>query len=141
MMMSIGGISIASNYARAVSLDGDPLAGCALPDQEAIERAKALYPNKKFCLVQDWVLLDLVGPEADIGRIRREGLEPVILYSHRVIFDSKRRVDFGGWIRSLFQLSFSHEGFFETKNTVYILVGRGFRKPANLQHIFPPRGY
>lgn len=139
-MMSIGGISIASNYAQAIALNGDPWPGCTLEDTEAVGRVRLLFPGKKYCLVQNWVLLDLTGPNVALERIRDEGLEPVILYAHRVIFDSKRRVDFGGWIRSMFQLSLSSEGYFETKNTVYIMVGQGFRKPVDLQHVFPLGG-
>ena len=136
-MMSLGGISVASNYAQAVSINGDPWSGCVLEDREAVERAQVLYPEKGYCLVQDWVLLDLAGPEESLKRIRDEGFEPTILYSRRVVFDSRRRVDIGGWIRSMFQQSLSAEGFFETKNSVYILLGKGFRKQVALEHIFP----
>lgn len=139
-MMSIGGISIASNYAQAVMLDGDPWPGCLQEDRVAVERVGSLYPGKKYCLVEAWVLLDLFGPEESLKRIREEGFEPTILYSHRVVFDSRRRVDFGGWIRSTFQLTLSSEGYFETRNTTYILIGNGFRKRVDLQHIFPLSG-
>ncbi|WP_442968417.1 DUF6957 family protein [Pseudomonas sp. S37] len=53
-----------------------------------------------------------------------------------MVEDSQYRFQSGDWVRSSMCGSF-HEGvFFETKNTVYVLVGDGHEQTASLKAIF-----
>lgn len=98
--------------------------GCSLSTEEAIRLAKSLHPSKRYCLVSDWVLIDV-----DIGEGRKlpGGFEPTVVYSPNILDDEARRFPRGGWVRSTFELNFQEGCLFETKNTVYVLMGNGAR--------------
>jgi len=58
------------------------------------------------------------------------------LFAHNVRFDSQRRFDVGDWMRSTFAVSFEEGFLFETRNTVYVLMGNGREKSVSLKTIF-----
>ncbi|MCY1559454.1 hypothetical protein D9M68_964970 [compost metagenome] len=58
-----------------------------------------------------------------------------MLYAHNVLFDSDRRFDVGDWVRTTPLVSFSEGCFFQTKNTLYVLVGDGERKRAEFNTV------
>jgi hypothetical protein len=45
-----------------------------------------------------------------------------------VILDSKGRFQYGEWVRSTFEFHFEDPGWFLTKNTLSVLLGKGGRK-------------
>ena len=57
--------------------------------------------------------------------IRATGLEPMFMYAHCVIHDGHGRFPPGGWVRSTLCKSFDGVCLFETRNTVYVLMGNG----------------
>ena len=59
----------------------------------------------------------------------------MILYSHSVLYDSARRFDVGDWVRTTPLVSFSEGCFFQTRNTLYVLVGDGLRKQTELSTV------
>jgi len=60
------------------------------------------------------------------------GLIPALVYALTVIQDSKGRFAPGDWVRSTLEVSFTHDCLFETKNTVYVLMGAGRRLRTDL---------
>lgn len=89
------------------------------------------FPNRQFCLVRNWIWIDLDMPD-DVreGMISMQ-LQPVMLYGD-VLIDSMDRFDEGDWQRSTPLVSFSQGCLFETRDTVYVLLGHGVRKRAEL---------
>ncbi|WP_325437441.1 DUF6957 family protein [Pseudomonas nitroreducens] len=101
-----------------------PTEGCSLPSEEAIYLAKSLHPSKRYCLVLDWVLIDVDMAE---GRKLPDGFMPTVVYSPNILEDEAGRFPRGGWVRSTFEVSFQEGCLFETKNTIYVLMGSGAR--------------
>ncbi len=104
--------------------------GSELDDQELAVEAARHCPGKGFCVVRQWMLIDVEVSEASRLELEAAGIKPTILYSHAVSWDSKGRFCPGDWVRSTYQISYERY-FFETTNTLYVLAGKGFRKSAS----------
>jgi len=107
------------------------LGGSRLEDDELIKLAGEEFEGQPFCVVRNWMILDLLLPEAQVSEIRGQGLQPSVLYVNQIIFDSKARFSNGDSFITSYQKDF-HGCFFESKDTLYILAGRGARKHASL---------
>lgn len=117
-----------ARLAQLVDGHGEPVNGCDLPPDDAQAMAHTRFPNLSTCLVRDWTILDLETTSDEMEALRDRGLEPVMVYALNVVFDSRGRFNAGDWVRSSFQLSFEDNGFFLTKNTLYVLLGKGARQ-------------
>lgn len=117
-----------ARLAQLVDGHGEPVNGCDLPPDDAQALAHTRFPNLSTCLVRDWTILDLETTSDEMEALRDRGLEPVMIYALNVVFDSRGRFNAGDWVRSSFQLSFEDNGFFLTKNTLYVLLGKGARQ-------------
>jgi hypothetical protein len=115
--------------------DGIPMLGHELSDEEAIAAVRKRFRYAPFCLVRQWIWIDLVMPDAVLEDLKRSGRQPVMLYAHEVVSDSQRRFQPGGWVRSTPLVSFYDGCFFQTLNTVYVLLGHGVRKSADLSTV------
>lgn len=102
-----------------------PLPGSELSNDDAIRLAEATFPDKPWCLVRDWVIYD-TPVEAFTTYVGR-GLLPTRVYADCVILDRQCRWESGEWVRSSPLKSFTHGCLFETENTVYVLLGDGYR--------------
>lgn len=102
---------------------------------EYVAQVNARFPGKPFCLVEQWTIFraDLT-PEEE-GIVSARGLAPLILFTQKVIEDSQGRFELGNWARSSIALSFDGV-MFETRNTVYVLLGDGVETTASLKTIF-----
>ncbi|MNZ95032.1 hypothetical protein D3C78_1141590 [compost metagenome] len=109
---------------------GAPMAGSAMSDDEALAKVAQHFPGRPFCLVRQWIWADLQLTEAERAVIARSGLQPVMMLAHAVVFDSRGRCPPGGWVRSSLLKSYSDGCFFETGNTIYVLLGMGCKKTA-----------
>ncbi|MCM2460297.1 hypothetical protein HGO40_07275 [Pseudomonas sp. CG7] len=107
------------------------LGGSRMDDDDLIKLAREEFEDRAFCVVRDWMILDLMLPEGQENEIKNQGLQSTVLYFHRVIFDSEARVSIGNGFVTGYQKDF-HGCFFESKDTLYILAGRGARKHASL---------
>ncbi|MBI6885768.1 DUF6957 family protein [Pseudomonas putida] len=119
--------------------EGEPLMGCELTEDEAVELALKYFPGKPYCLVSHWYKVDLDISDADAAAVRSQGCEPVLVYGGKVLRDSHRRFVRGNWVRSTLQVSFTHGCLFQTPNTVYVLMGEGSvkkEKPEVIGAIF-----
>lgn len=114
---------------------GDPLQGSLDTDEQLIELARALYPYKPYCLVENWTIFNVDVSEEERNKIHAAGQLPMILFAHNVRFDSERRFDVGDWVRSTFATTFEEGFLFETRNTIYVLKGPGYEKSASLETV------
>lgn len=95
-----------------------------------IEAAQERSPGKAFCFVKRWIIVEI--PPNEVERLP-EGIAPMVVLAHEVIYDSRGRFAPGSWVRSTYALSHEHPWMFETRNTIYLLVGDGYRKQASLE--------
>ena len=111
-------------------------AGTSLSPAEIEALLAERFPRKAYCTVEDWLILHVDEPAESLARVRASGLEPMFMYSHCVIYDGHGRFPPGGWVRSTLCKSFDGICLFETRNTVYVLVGEGREMKASLKTIF-----
>jgi hypothetical protein len=105
-------------------------------DDELIKLAENAYPGKPFCLVKQWIIADLQLIQDEQRKLSSMGILPTVVYAHEVVQDSRGRFSPGHWVRTNFGISHVHPCLFETKSTVYLLLGDGVRKPAALSTVF-----
>ena len=115
---------------------GEVVLGWHGAQEEIIGLAEKTFSGKPFCLVKQWIIADLQFTQAEQDRLASMGLLPKSVYSHEVVLDSRRRFSPGHWVRTSFGISHDHPCMFETKSTVYLLLGDGVRKPAALSTVF-----
>lgn len=115
--------------------EGTPMSGLELTQDEAVRITRKHFPWFEYCLVRDWVWIDL-----DVTRDQREGLartqrQPAIIYAHTVIYDSSRRFDVGDFVRTSPLYKWEESFIFATLNSCYLLMGDGVRKRATLDTV------
>jgi hypothetical protein len=106
------------------------LCGSRLGDDELIKLAHEEFEGQPFCIVRNWMMLDLLLSEAQEREVRKQGLQPTVLFINHAVFDSEARVPPGGSFITGYQKDF-HGCFFESKDSLFILAGRGARKHAS----------
>ncbi|MHC8392650.1 DUF6957 family protein [Pseudomonas sp. LB3P93] len=115
---------------------GEVMAGWQGTQDELIALAVKAFPGKAFCVVRQWILIDLTVTPDEKVKLTKLGLLPATLYAHEVVLDSRGRFQPAMWVRSNFGVSFTAGCMFETKNTVYLLHAAGQRKKASLAAAF-----
>jgi proteasome assembly chaperone (PAC2) family protein len=106
--------------------------GCHECDSENfIQLAKEKYPGKPYCLVRDWVVWDVRINESDMKAFEANSIKPIVVHAKFVIDDQTGRACYGHYRISTPLVEMSEPCFFVTRNTVYILTGRGTRKSVN----------
>lgn len=93
-------------------------------------------PAKKVRIVRDWVWLDIQAPQSEATALEQGGFMPAILYAHAVVHDFSNDFDAGNWVCSTVLVKGSSPStLVETKNSFYILVGKGYRRTVRPQVI------
>ena len=115
---------------------GDESLGWQDSEEELISLAAKMFPGKAFCVVKQWLLIDLTVTPVEKEKLTSLDLLPMALFAHEVVLDSKGRFQPAMWVRSNFGKSFTEGYMFETKSTVYILLGSGLRKEASIGAAF-----
>ncbi len=119
---------------------GTPMdAGWQGPINDALHEKIKAITNKPYCIVKDWQWWDLSGSEEVKQMLLKRGQHPSLIYSHFVIEDELGRFMAGDNVRTSLLNSFQPPAFFETGNTLYVLVGPGTRKtvsPSDVASIF-----
>lgn len=115
---------------------GEPRQGSMDSEEFLIGLVQALYPRKPYCLVEDWTIFRADVSEDDLAKIRAAGHLPLFVFAHKVMEDSRQRFQPGDWVRSSMCISFEDGVMFETKHTIYVLMGPGHEKKAELKTIF-----
>ncbi|VVM76860.1 hypothetical protein PS673_02068 [Pseudomonas fluorescens] len=122
-----------SSSSELLSGPGEPLQGSMETVDALIEMAKSRFPRKPYCLIEKWTIFRVDVTEGELNKIHATGQLPLVVFAHNVLFDSQRRFDVGDWVRSTFAISFKAGYLFETRNTIYILVGNGHEKATSLK--------
>ncbi|OQR35336.1 hypothetical protein BWR15_15500 [Pseudomonas sp. T] len=120
---------------------GQTIPGIEMTWEQARERVEASHHSVwvPYCVVRDWVWIDLILSAPELEQFHAAGQQPVVMYSHSVLYDSARRFDVGDWVRTTPLVSFSDSCFFRTRNSLYVLVGDGVRKSAELSTVMSLR--
>ena len=117
---------------------GEEVVGWAGSQEDLISLAATAFPGKAFCVVKQWIFIDLIVTSEEKEKLTKLGLLPATLFAHEVVLDSKERFQPSMWVRSNFGIS-SHRYMFETKKTVYLLLGPGLKKEASVGAAFSMR--
>jgi hypothetical protein len=114
---------------------GEEIPGWLGSQEDLISLAAKSFPGKAFCVVKQWILIDLTVTPAEKDKLTILGLLPATLFAHEVVLDSQGRFQPSMWVRSNFGIS-SSAYMFETNKTVYLLLGSGLRKEASVGAAF-----
>jgi hypothetical protein len=98
-----------------------------------IDMAQTRYPSKAIRAVKNWMWWDFEVSEEARGRFQESGIQPAIVFAHHLIWDSSKRMSEGWNVKTTALVTFEENCFFITRNTVYILVGKGHRKTVDPQ--------
>lgn len=112
---------------------GDLVEGWAGDAADIVHAALQRFPGKPFCLVKRWILIDVVANE---GELSPAEIPPMVIFAHEVVQDSMRRFAPGHWVRTTYAVSRPDLCMFETRSTVYLLLGDGYRKEGSLDVVF-----
>ncbi len=115
---------------------GAPLIGSELSLEDAMAQARKRYKWMPLCAVEEWIILDAIVTDEERAKITTAGCQPIFMFAHKVVDDEQRRFEPGHWVRSSIGTVFKDGYIFETRNTVYILLGPGHRKSATIKEIF-----
>lgn len=115
---------------------GDAREGAAFTTEFMMNMVRDLFPGKAYCLVEEWIIFRADLNEHELTKVTGAGHIPIFVFAHKVVQDSRQRFQPGDWVRSSMCISFREGGMFETKNTVYLLMGKGEERVASLKTIF-----
>lgn len=115
---------------------GKPRQGSMDTEEFLIGLVQAHYPRKPYCLVQDWTIFHVEMTEEELSKIHAANHLPLFVFAHKVVEDSRGRFLPGDWVRSSMCVLFTDDVMFETKSTVYVLMGPGHEQTASLKTIF-----
>jgi hypothetical protein len=132
--MKTTSISELDNLVSAFNHEGDTFdAGCDESDIDLYKsKCRAFLPYKSICVVKNWMWWDLEVTEQHKQILLKNGQLAALIKADTVIDDEAGRLCPGDWVRTSLLVSFTENCIFETKNTVYLLVGKGSRKTISL---------
>lgn len=108
--------------------------GCEFKLEDAIRVTQERFPDSSFCIVSEWVWLDLEAPDLVIEELAAEGKKPTMLLVFNVLFDSSSTSK-SHWFRSTPLIDFTDDMFFKTESKLYVLLGHGRRKSMSLSAV------
>lgn len=120
---------------QLLSGQGEIINRCDLSVEDATDFVQRNFAEYSYCLVREWVLLELERCGEQYDALRSRGVEPVLVFARNVVFDSRERFNPGDWVRSTFLLRYEDEGLFFTRNTLYVLLGTGTRQRITLSDL------
>lgn len=115
---------------------GVELSGCELSLEDVILAARKYYKHMPLCVVEEWTILDAIVTDEERAKVAAAGCQPMFMFAHKVVDDEQRRFEPGHWVRSSMGTAFNDGFLFETRNSVYVLLGPGHRKSATIKEIF-----
>lgn len=116
--------------------EGIELQGSELTLDEAVALARKRYKWMPLCAVEEWTILDAIVTDEERAKVTAAGCQPIFMFAHKVVDDEQRRFEPGHWVRSSMGTAFKEGYLFETRNTVYVLLGPGHRKSSSIEAIF-----
>lgn len=117
--------------AEIMSLDRERVAGAGVEEAAAIQD-KLSMTGKPWCAVSAWVVIDVTFvPDGGLARFTR----PLALYAHHIQLGDDDRLKAGEPVLTSSATGYDQRGIFETVDRIYILLGKGFRKPVDLESV------
>jgi hypothetical protein len=116
--------------AEAIALEGEPLQGASPSEADTIQNL-VKETGKAICAVTAWVIIDVF--DVDPAPIRASGKQPFVMFTHSVLLHSSGEFQPGERVKTGYAVSFDGRGVFETKDTVFLLVGNGYRRSASIE--------
>lgn len=104
--------------------------------EAAMYAARKRYKWMPLCAVEEWTILDAIVSDEERAKVTAAGCQPMFMFAHKVVDDEQRRFEPGHWVRSSMGTAFKEGYLFETRNSVYVLLGPGYRKSASIEAIF-----
>lgn len=114
---------------------GEVMAGSPMTDEQALRFMRDLRLNTEYCLLRDWVWIDLDVTPRQLEELEQTRRKPALIFAHSVIYDSARRWDVGDLVRTSPLYQFRNGFMFQTLNSVYVLLGKGVRKRATVETV------
>lgn len=108
--------------------------GAGIELEEAIRATREKFPDRSFCIVNEWAWLDLDAPDLVVNELASEGKKPVMLLVFNVLIDSSTSSK-SHWFRSTPLVDFTDGMFFQTENKLYVLLGNGRRTSMSLSAV------
>ncbi|KTB94082.1 hypothetical protein AO073_11060 [Pseudomonas syringae ICMP 11293] len=108
--------------------------GAEINLEEAIRVTQDKFPDRSFCIVNEWVWLDLDAPDLVVDELALEGMQPIMLLVFDVLLDSSTNAK-SHWFRSTPMMDFTDGMFFQTQHKLYVLLGNGRRKSMSLSAV------
>ena len=93
-----------------------------------IKRARRNNPQKPIRILRDWIWWQIEYPQAELDRLKENGLQPVRIKADKVLLDETDRYESDHWIITSLLVEFRHNCLFETEDITYILCGPGTQK-------------
>lgn len=104
--------------------------GSELSESDMLAMATYRFPNKKHITLKNWMIIDIVGTEQQMKKIKDAKKNPTIVYYHSIDSTHPENPMQNHQSYSDYQIS-CNDSLFETEETVYLLMGKGFRKTAS----------
>lgn len=104
---------------------------------EAQAKAEAILSCRggPYCVVRNWIIVDVDVPADYRIALKEEGLEPNVLYAGNVVLHSGGTWGQGGFVRTAFSISTPEDHVFRTRDMTFVLMGQGCRKTASLEAV------
>jgi hypothetical protein len=139
-----GSSYVSPDFAKWLHLNGEMIEGVSSADSPTLLSVGS-RSSKAICAVYSWIIFDVVeeqgrsdtepsvSPEHSKGvgddlTDPKPALLPLVLFAHYVEEDNAGRFDKGVSIRTSYATEYDGRGIFETKDTIYLLFGKGFRR-------------
>jgi hypothetical protein len=106
------------------------VSGSELSDSDMLTMATYRFPNKNYATLRHWMIIDIVGTEQQLKKIIDAKKSPTIVYYHSVDSTRLENSTQNNQSYSDYQIS-CKDNLFETEKTVYLLMGKGFRKTVS----------
>ena len=103
-------------------------------DVEAVIAEAQSVSRKPPCIVGAWVIIGLDLDERQSAQLEANGINPTVLYSQFLINDFRERWPLGSHVFSTPVTNDLGNGLLETGNTLYVLLGKGYRMRMSLDH-------
>lgn len=140
-----------SKFAGLLDLTGELQQGVS-PDDASTLKALGASSTKHVCGLYSWIVLDvddadLTSPMGDASNghdkervesdlpFSEKGRLPLLLCGHYVEHHSHSRFAKGASILAGYATSYDGRGIFQTADTIYVLFGKGFRRPATVKTV------
>lgn len=126
---------ILGQVVELLRLDGERISGFGGDEAHAEAEAILTCRGGQYCVVRDWIIVDVEVPDDYRTSLADDGLEHIVLYAGNVVLHSGNTRQPGDFVRTTSSLSSPEGHVFRTRNTTYVLMGPGFRKKAHLHTV------